>query len=319
MTLPSVHRFSHQAMGTYFEIFIAGEDESYAGQAARAAFREIDRIEGRFSRFDPASEISRLSRLGPGDLMPIGLETFECLTLAELIRGETNGAFDVNWKRTSGAASLLELHRTAAGFEARVLDSGDKILRPLDLDLGAIGKGYALDRALEVLKEWSISDALVHGGTSTAIGIGSPSGGEEQLPPIGNCASPPGESPAPATGWPVGVGGGWPCEGAPRELFLTDGRALSGSGTEVKGRHIIDPRTGTPAAGHLAAWALHMSAAAADALSTAFMVMDTGAVEDYCRRHAGVWALVIKAYGDGRMFGPPSPSSPCQNAGQSIY
>jgi thiamine biosynthesis lipoprotein len=319
MTLPSVRRFSHQAMGTYFEIFIAGEDESYAGQAAQAAFREIDRLEGQFSRFDPASEIGRLSRLGPGERLPIGLETFECLTLAELIRGETNGAFDVNWKRTSGAASPLELHRTAAGFEARVLDSGDKILRPLDLDLGAIGKGYALDRALEILREWSIANALVHGGTSTAIGIGSSSWGEEQLPSIGSCSSPPDGSVAPPAGWPVGVGGGWPCESAPREILLTDGRALSGSGTEVKGRHILDPRTGAPAAGHLATWTLHVSAAAADALSTAFMVMDTDAVEDYCRRHPDVWALVIKAYGDGRMFGPPPPSPPCQNAGQSIY
>jgi thiamine biosynthesis lipoprotein ApbE len=99
------------------------------------------------------------------------------------------------------------------------------------------------------------------------------------------------------------VGGGWPCEDAPREILLTGGRALSGSGTEVKGRHIIDPRTGAPAAGHLAAWALHASAAAADALSTAFMVMDTAAVEAYCRSHPDIWALVIKAYGDGRMFG----------------
>jgi thiamine biosynthesis lipoprotein len=311
MTLSSVHRFPHQAMGTFFEIFIAGEDEPYAGQAARAAFHEIDRLEGLFSRFDPASEIGRLSRLGPGEGLPIGHETFECLTLAESIRVETNGAFDVNWKRSAGAASILELLRTAAGFEARVLDSGDRILRPLDLDLGAIGKGYALDRALEVLREWSIAHTLVHGGTSTAIGIGSPPMAfEERNPPGGNCASPSSGSAAPPAGWPVGVGGGWPCKGAPREILLADGRALSGSGTEVKGRHILDPRTGAPAVGHLAAWVLNTSAAAADALSTAFMVMDTAAVEEYCRRRAGVWALVIKASGDGRMFGPPPPSPP---------
>jgi thiamine biosynthesis lipoprotein len=291
-------------MGTYFEIFIAGEDEAYAGQAARAAFHEIERLEGLFSRFDPTSEIGRLNRLSPGERMPIGLETFECLALAELIRGETDGAFDVDWKRSAGAASPLELRRTAAGFEALVLKADDKILRPLDLDLGAIGKGYALDRALEVLKEWSIADTLLHGGTSTAVGIGSPSiAPAAPGPPAGSGAPSPEGNPKPSVGWPVGVGGGWPCEDAPREIFLTAGRALSGSGTEVKGRHIFDPRTGAPAAGHLAAWALHASAAAADALSTAFMVMDTGAVEAYCRRHSEVWALVVKAYGDGRMFG----------------
>ncbi|MGZ5455018.1 MAG: FAD:protein FMN transferase, partial [Candidatus Aminicenantales bacterium] len=69
-------------------------------------------------------------------------------------------------------------------------------------------------------------------------------------------------------------------------------RALSGSGTEVKGAHIIDPRTGRPAAGHAAAWASHPSAAASDALSTAFMVMSTAEVAAFCGRHPVVWALV---------------------------
>jgi thiamine biosynthesis lipoprotein len=176
MTPPSVPRFSHQAMGTFYEIFIAGEDAAYAGQAARAAFGEIDRLEGLLSRFDPASEIARLSRLGPRELMPIGVETFECLSVAERVRAETGGAFDVNWRRPSpsGASSPLDLVRTGAGFAARVRESPDKLLRPLDLDLGAIGKGYALDRALDVLGEWSIENALIHGGTSTAIAMGTP-------------------------------------------------------------------------------------------------------------------------------------------------
>ena len=297
MTLPPVPRFPHQAMGTVYEIFIAGEDPAYAAQAARAAFAEIDRLESLFSRFDPASEIARLNRLGPGESLAVGVETFECLSAAERMRADTGGAFDVNWRRPSAAGSPLALARAAAGFEVRVLESPEKFMRPLDLDLGAIGKGYALDRALEVLAEWGVGNTLLHGGTSTALAIGTPEPGSQ------GAAEAEGEPGG--AGWPVGVGGGWPCEGAPRELPLTGGRALSGSGTEVKGRHIKDPRTGEPASGHLAAWALAGTGAEADALSTAFMVMDTAAVEAYCLRRPDVWALVIRAYGDGRLFGNP--------------
>jgi len=78
----------------------------------------------------------------------------------------------------------------------------------------------------------------------------------------------------------------------PRRVFLNE-RALSGSGTEVKGRHIRDPRTGRPAKGHLNAWVSHPSAAVSDALSTAFMSMSTKEVRRYCEKHPDVWALLI--------------------------
>ena len=300
MTPPLLHRFSHQAMGTFFEATISGEDAPYAGQAAQAVFKEIDRLERLFSRFDPSSEISRVSRLRPGESLMIGSETFDCLSLAEKVRQETNGAFDVNVRaavKYGPADSLLpagisadiphvspnylSLARTERGYEVRRGEQTEGGWRSLDLDLGAIGKGFALDQALAVLSDWSIQHALIHGGTSTAAAIGNA----------------PGQA-----GWPVGVGSGWPCPDAPREIFLS-GRALSGSGTEVKGQHVIDPKTGRPAQGHVAAWALHPSAAEADALSTAFMVMDTSEVENYCRRHPEVWALVVRDYGNCRVFG----------------
>jgi FAD:protein FMN transferase len=272
-----VHRFAHQAMGTFFEVVTAGEEQDYAGQAAAAVFKEIDRVERLFSRFDPASEVGQINRLRPGDSLAIGFETFECFEIGERVRAETAGAFDINVP-ARGQTSSFALFRSPPGFKIQFAKSGKDVSKFLDLDLGGIGKGYALDRALEVLKDWGIGNALIHGGTSTALGTGpGPSGG----------------------GWPVGVGGGWP--GAPREMLLSE-RALSGSGTEVKGRHILDPRTGQPANGHLAAWAMHPSAAVADALSTAFMVMTTGEVEDYVRRHPDVWALVIPSYGDCKIF-----------------
>jgi thiamine biosynthesis lipoprotein len=88
------------------------------------------------------------------------------------------------------------------------------------------------------------------------------------------------------------VGGTWEFPGVPKRVLLCR-RALSSSGTEVKGRHIIDPRTGRPAEGHLAAWVSHPTAAVSDALSTAFMSMSSKEVRRYCEKHPDVWALLV--------------------------
>ena len=319
------HRFAHEAMTTVFEIVIAGKSRAYAGQAARAAFDEVDRLERLFSRFDPSSEVSRMNRLRPGGRMRVGLETVECLAAAARVQAETAGAFDVNYRaglphsalrgnknkegqspagtvpglarRSSplhgpeaGAGrealralatppnllSLIGLRMVPGGFEVeRYSGRSRRRPRPLDLDLGAIGKGYALDRAAEVLAEWSVGNALLHAGTSTALGLGPGPRADRE-----------------GVGWPVGVAVPRQCPGAPRRVRLR-GLALSGSGTEVKGEHIVDPRTGRPARGHRAAWAAHPSAAVSDALSTAFFVMRTGDVDRYCRSHPETWALVI--------------------------
>ena len=290
------YRFAHQAMTTVFEVFIAGKKERYARQAARAAFDEIDRIERLFSRFDPSSEISRTSRLRPGERMRVGIETVECLALAARVQAETAGAFDINYRALlrrptqGGQYPSGTVPRSRMGtvpnllnvIGVRMLPGGFEVERyrpisrtkplPLDLDLGAVGKGYAVDRAVEVLAAWSVTNALVHAGTSTALGVGP---GPLRRKP----------------GWPVGAGAPW-VEGA--EVRLR-GRALSGSGTEVKGPHIIDPRTGRPARGHLAAWASHPSAAVSDALATAFLVMRTDEVARYCRTRPEVRALVINS------------------------
>jgi thiamine biosynthesis lipoprotein len=325
-----VHRFPHEAMGTLYEVMIAGPDEAYSREAAGAAFQEIGRLERLFSRFDASSEISQINRLEPGATLRIGWETYECLAAAERVRSETGGAFDINFRaraarlkpgcppagdrkdvldREAGShtdsADIIqaeassrpayELFPVPGGFAIRVLqrtdeegDAGVRGARGVDLDLGAIGKGCALDRAAAILEEWSVENYLMHAGTSTALARGSapvsrPSGAE--------------------SGWPVGVGGTWELPGLEKRVLLRN-RALSGSGTEVKGPHIKVPATGEPAACHLAAWASHPRAGEADALSTAFMVMSTDGVARYCRDRAGVWALVIAPDGLGRVFNP---------------
>lgn len=296
--LPSVPRFSHEAMGTTFEILIAGEEAGYAGEAARAAFKEIDRLERLFSRFQPASEISRINRLPAGGSISVGIETFECLSLSESVRLETGGAFDLNARTASRTGPdgepagrpdypgphnrAFALTGEAGSFQVCRPDDHPPHFPGLDLDLGAVGKGYALDRALETLREWGCDNALLHGGTSTALAAGAP-------------------APELAAGWKVGVGAGWP--GAPPSVHLT-GRAVSGSGTEIKGGHILDPRTGRPARGNLATWASAPSAALSDALSTAFFVLTPDEVEALAGRNPEVWACLVVSYGDVRIYNP---------------
>ncbi len=288
----SVSRVAHHAMGTTYELLIAGKDDTYSRQVSQAVFSEIDRFENLFSSFNPCSEIGQINSLKPGQSLMVGVETYECLKTAALVQSQTSGAFDVNvgslvkyrkdkdpeLKRSNtDIMELIDLYQTPQGYILKIRPAEDcSRSRLLNLDFGGIGKGYTLDKTLEILSDWGIDNALIHGGTSSALAIGS---------------SP--RSHPNSRGWPVGIGAPWECSLWPKEFFLKN-RALSGSGTEVKGKHIIDPRTGEPAKGHLAAWVSHPSAAVSDALSTAFMVMSTEEIKDFCDNHPEVWALVIK-------------------------
>ena len=287
----SVFRFAHFAMGTTFEVILAEEDEDYARQISQAVFAEIDRIREIISRFDPTSDIGQINRLRAGQSLRIGVETFECLKTALWVGSQTHGAFDINvgslmkYRESQVAESRpprtdiqkqLKLSQKSRGYAVKYLPTKE-MEKPteMNLDLGGIGKGYALDCTLTILSDWGVNKALVHGGSSTALGLGTPPEGEGQR-----------------RGWPVGIGGDWNCPNTPKKFYLKD-RALSGSGTEVKGDHIFDPRTNKPAKGHLAAWVSHPSAAISDALSTAFMVMNTEEVRDFCKKHPDVWALIV--------------------------
>jgi len=277
---PSLHKFYHTAMGTTFETIMVESNAEYAQQASQAVFSEIDRLEALFSRFDPTSQIGIINRLTPGQSLSVCVDVYDCLTTAFLIQGRTKGAFDINFAASSKTDSgrqrkPVEMRRLKQGFLVKCPDKQPKRkCGAVEVDLGGIGKGFALDKALDILRDWSIENALIHGGTSTALAIGDAPGFNHKK-----------------RGWPVGVGGNWPVLKNFR-LFLKS-RALSGSGTEVKGSHIINPRTGQKASGFTAAWVSHPSAAVADALSTAFLVMDPPEVAAYCAMFPDTWALVL--------------------------
>jgi len=294
-------------MNTPFEVVIAHEDETYAGQAAMAVFREVDRIEGLLSRFNPCSDVGQINLLDAGRTTGVEPEVLDCLLVANEVFCETGGAFDVtvgpavqckrddeghpvsasddDWAAAFARVGMSRLILNFDEFNVGVkgLPDGTWPGRAV-VDLGGIGKGFALDCVVQTLTDWSISDALIHGGTSTALVMGS--GGA-----AGGC-------PAGATGWALGVGADWGPPAGIEKVILRRG-ALSGSGVELQGEHIIDPRTGRPALTHVGAWAICPSAARADALSTAFVVMSTEDVEAYCHAHDDTAALVVPRPGLG--------------------
>jgi thiamine biosynthesis lipoprotein len=214
-----IHRSQHQAMATIFEVLIAGEDADFASQASRAVFEEIDRLEQELSRYRPNSDVSRINNLPPGGETRVSADTFECLQMARQYWRETHGAFDITlgalmdcWVapdhslRSPDHAAVEEAVRRC-GMDLLMLDEATFLVGvgayvPM-IDPGAIGKGFAVDRCIELLKEWGVGAALVHGGTSTAAGYGR--------------------------AWPVSISSFLRPEEILHQVHL-DGNAVSGSG-----------------------------------------------------------------------------------------
>jgi FAD:protein FMN transferase len=285
-SIPDAHRFSHNAMATVFEIIIIHKDTAYAQQAAWAAFNELDKLEQQLSLFVENSDISRINNLTANQSLQIGLAAFECLQLCASLYAQTNGAFDITigslmdcWlseDKTTRTPSKEQLKqaRQRTGLHLIKLDETEHTVQLLtshvQIDLGGIGKGYAVDQMAKLLGDWSIDAALIHGGYSSVLALGRPHG---------------------TKGWHLTLSNPANHNQTLAHLYLQD-RAISGSGLQ-KGPHIIDPRTAQPAKGKRAAWACAPTAAAADALSTAFMVMSPSQIRKYCLSHPDTLAMVV--------------------------
>ncbi len=325
--VPGALRYSHDAMATTFEIFIVHKDSGYAEQAAWAAFDELDRLEQELSRFVENSDISRLNALPPNQPLLLGPEAFNCLRLAQQIYHETDGAFDVtigslmacllnkDKSLRSPTQEELKLARERTGLHLVLLDESEFTVQvareEVQVDLGGIGKGYAVDRMAALLREWGIDTALIHGGSSSILAMDGPPG---------------------TKGWPLTISNPDNRKDILMRIDLKN-QALSGSGLR-KGQHIIDPRNARPVKDKVASWALvepgantrlkieaaniddqaepgatsataclkpdmtlsfigcHYLATWADALSTAFMVMSPRQIRQFCRRHKHVKGMV---------------------------
>lgn len=270
----NLHRFSHKAMATVYEIMIEYDDSVYAEQAAKAAFDEIDRLEEELSRFLPNSEISLINSLQIGDQLLLSDDTFECLRMSKRLTESTHGAFDITLGRFKGNLNIHnnEINSADKKFELNETERTIEILRDdLDIDLGGLGKGYGLDKVCELLLEWEVENAFIHGGGSSAKSIGRLSDFE---------------------GWPITLSNPNNSKQTLADILLQD-FSISASGIR-KGDHIIDPITSKPISKRNAAWALANSAAMSDALSTAFMIMDIDSIMELCNSDENIGAMIIE-------------------------
>ena len=270
---------ARHAMATRFEIVLHGQDQVALRAAGEEALDEIERLENQLSLYRQTSEVAQLNARASNESVRVEPGLFRLLRHAQRLFLETEGAFDITigplmkcwgFMGQNGRVPTPHALRTAraqVGMRHVALNPDNftvRFKRPgMMLDLGAIGKGYAVERAAQLLREAGVRSALLHGGTSTIYALGHP----------------PREK-----AWKVAVEYPGTTEDAPPTLLavvsLAD-EALSisavwGKSFQTAGKtygHVIDPRTGRPASKAVLAAAVLPSATESDAFSTALLTV----------------------------------------------
>jgi thiamine biosynthesis lipoprotein len=273
---------------------------------ASEALDLVHELEQLMTAYRDDSEMSRLNREAQQQAATADARLFVLLETCQRIAQQTDGAFDATsgplialWRlaRTENriptedeiAACLERVGMSHVELDARAasvcFDRPD-----VELNLGGIGKGFALDHMAKQLVENGLTEFLLHGGRSSVLACG----GHNAL-----------------GGWPVGIGNPLFTDQRLGTVLLQD-QALSTSGSNIqyfrhKGQrygHILDPRTGWPVEGSLSVTVIAESAATADALSTAFFVLGVEKAAACCHDLSGVGAILTPQSDSGRRVRP---------------
>jgi FAD:protein FMN transferase len=283
---PELLRVHRTAMACRVEVALDERDRDGV-PAARAALDEADRVEALLTVFRETSELSRVNREAAERAAAVDPEVYGLLRRCAAFRVATDGAFDITSTPLSRcwgflarqgrvpAADDLERARSLVGMSRVAFDDAARAITfacaGMHLNLGAVGKGYALDRMGDVLRAGRVRHALLSAGSSSVVALGGRGAGwvvDLRSPLVARLRLRDGA---------VGTSG-------PGEQFvIADGRRHG---------HVIDPRTGWPAQGALSASAIAADGAAADALSTAFFVGGRELAERYCAAHPNTLAIV---------------------------
>lgn len=293
--LARLQRFSHKAMATTFEICILDEEPEHASEACRAAFDRVDELEQQLSYFIPSSDIAQLNRLPGGKSMRLGFAAFECLAEAKIVHDETEGAFDVTagalltgrqpWDTDEEISRGGQVPRAKEGalhigMNFIVLDHSSfsvaLLSDQLEVDLGGIGKGYAVDQIKVLLDDWGIERALINAGQSTMCAVGTPPDRH---------------------GWPMRILDPENEQDVLARFYLKDAAVSASSPDES--HNLLDPRSGFPPEQWAGTWAVAPTGLQADAHSTAFFVLSEDEVHKYCQLHSKIAAILIKKQAQG--------------------
>ena len=268
-----VVRRAHYVMGTIFEITAYGADREETVAAVEQSFTAIRQADEILSHYRAESDLMRLNRSASQGTVTVDRDLYRVLEEALRFARLSEGAFDVTvgplvrlWSEAAGRdrapseQEILETRKRVGSAKVELLPELQVRFaqRGLEINLGAIGKGWAVDQAVAVLRRHGVRDAFVSAGTSTVYALGDDGLGE---------------------GWEVSVRN--PIAGDPLATFRICDQAVSTSAAyerywEITGNrfgHILDPRSGQPAVSMLSATVVAPTATAADALSTAAYVM----------------------------------------------
>ena len=261
-----VVKLARNAMATRFELLLPGEDKVALRAVGEEALDEIERLENLLSLYRPGSEIAQVNAHAADRPVRVSPAIFQLLQQAAELSALARGAFDISvaplvrcWGFMKGTGQVpskseIEDARQNVGMHLVELDPANltvRFARPgVMLDLGSIGKGYAIDRAMEILTDGGVENALLHGGTSTVYVLGeNPGEGPWKIsidhPPKEDGTIPPPVAVLPLRNEALSVSAVW------GKAFTHEGRTYG---------HVIDPRTGWPARHGLLAGVVYQSA-----------------------------------------------------------
>ena len=267
--LPTARLFTHEAMNTTFHLRLCETNEATARDMARECCEQLDFLESRLSRFIEDSDISRVNRLRAGETLYLSEPVHQCLLAALDACARTGGLFDIT------LGSRIE-HRKSGGLGPVPALTGQLTIHPdvpavtcgapgRQIDLGGIGKGFALDQLKLLLTEWGAAGGLLTAGASSLLAFG----------------------PQP---WPVELTGD-----AESARIALSNQSLSASGTAIQGSHIIHPggETAMPAGPCRRVWVAAPTATLAEIWSTALMLVEPDLIADFIAGEATVSAVYL--------------------------
>jgi FAD:protein FMN transferase len=283
------------AMGTRMSVVIPGIDEGRGEHIFSLISKEVNRLEEKLSYFKERSEISTINKYGARHPVPVTREMFDILHICQQYAERTNGAFDITlrplyryWQEyENGREETITDILKKVGVRKIQLNNETSSVKleneEVEIDLGGFGKGYALEKIMDMLRRFSVPNAFISFGESTVLTLGSQPGG--------HC-------------WKVGINDYLNPGQALYTFSMNDGAVSTSSnftvrddGTLHKRINIINPITGYPADEFSVTSVSASSPLEAEILSTAFVTMSEDQIREVRNNFVGIEIIKIR-YGE---------------------